>query len=183
MKLSAAAVRQAIAQHLDEGLASALKLPSNVEDSDVGALLGVTLGVAAETSLSRAVISTSQGDVATLSPAELIAHPLLGRWLRPTLYETLGAAFTTGSRVTYVDPTSPTFGLFDVLDIGDGQTVATVQLSFPGGAEAVVQFGNVEAKPFIRGWRMNGDALVLAGRDARAWSGPLDDAARSITIN
>lgn len=172
MKLTAAAIRTALAHHVSAELAAALTLPDVVDDSQIGRILAAALGGGAgDAPLTLALFMPPDATVVTLDPAEALDHPAFRDWIAPTLAEALGAPFVAGVRLSQAAAGAPDFGTIHISDLGDGTSSGFAQLVFPlagGVIEGTIGYGDQQADiPLITCRRISGRALALAGRDAQ----------------
>lgn len=157
MQITIETFEQAVSAHLSPVIARRLLVASRAvasrcgaEPSDTltlqeaGEVLAVALAGDESFSLAHAVNQmqlvggklSSGGDVADMDQAEVSAHPLVGRWVSPTLACAVTDFMRTAAHLTQLDPASPNFVSIEMVEVEGALVTASARLIFPN-----VRFG------------------------------------------
>jgi hypothetical protein len=95
---------------------------------------------AAELELEQVILRAFDGRIITMSPDDALAHPLLERWVMPSLGEMVSHAFVAGCAMANLAPGAPIFLPLEVRTGDAAELVAVWGLNFNApGQDAVVQ--------------------------------------------
>jgi hypothetical protein len=168
MKLSAAVVRAAVAEHVDVSLAEALRLPETVDDADVGLYVARALGIGGEDPGLTVVSVAPPGEPwIVLGPEEALSHPLIGPWISRSLISALASSLVAGTRACLAGLAAPELGGLTIHHRRGEIVGGSMELGFPanqGQFAAIAAYGaTLTCAPLLTSLRINAQALADAG--------------------